>query len=397
MEIKSVRTSRCEVFMKKILLLLIAAALTLGGLPSGARALSYSDPGAVISGDCGYSVQAPSKAGLQAGLAALDTAFKGYIETMQDAVVQAIVTQTEANSKIEEKKFNELVNSMNERDLVHKKHQLEENIANRAKGYCEDVTASSAAASGFKAAEKARTDLNRKVAETGDGTYKSEEEAKTDIQSIAIQTFGDEIPNGNHLFPENGYYVKDQAKVNELARLITDPYPNPEVSETGSRSGVQAFTEQRVKQAGLAAVIDAFNYISTMQGPGTQMEGMKERLIKNGLSQEDADKYLGTDNMTSKFAVLKAYATHLRFLNPNWHTDVDSSTMPSEKALNEIMKMMSVSMAIQMERFEVEMRIMALLATQTAMEIERSNGRVQGNLFQPGVSSLGAGGGASPN
>lgn len=374
--------------MKKICVTILAAALLVGclaGYPGKAMA-----EGAVW-GDCG-STNVAGHAEMLAGFTRVNT----NIVSMQNVIAAVINGQTQAQKQLWDNFFKSQVQADNQRALAKAEADSKRLMLSRTLDDCNDVNLASAGSSGQKAAEKMRCELNKGQASMGEGTAKNEEEARSKVHGIVRTKFEKRIPDGNDLFPENGYFENKSGEngevvVNELVMLLSDKRPNPVVGDLDSRAGMDALTEQRTKQTRLGLIRDALNEsVIALQAPTTPAADFRTLLKETAtLSDQEISEILGNGEMTSLYAILNAMAVKTRLMSSTWRDSIKDT--PGEiHLLKELVNMQAIELAIRMQELRMNQRITALLAAQFALDLERSNIGVRGGLYHPGTSPVSA-------
>lgn len=373
--------------MKKIKSVAVAGLLALGlaGFPDQAYA----------NCNCGPAVWQipPAIDRTTTAVTGVDTTLKTEIKT---AIINSVAKQTGAQQAMFDGLFEKLKAAMLDMEAAKASTASKRRLSSHAFNHCSNRDVASAAASGMAASNKLRETLNLVMKEEGEGTKKSEEEARNGVRKVVMEgPLKDKPSVGHDIFPADNLLDEEEVRrARDTISLIADPYPNPKVTEEKTLSRVQALTEQRIKQARLAISEDTLNGLLS-DGAATLPADLLEEYVKTAKADPAlAEVHKDANGKTSVAEYYDILGRKARALNPNWYQYLMDEVSDEIGVLREIAQMQAMELSIAVETRDLLKRIAGLLAVQTAIKTqETSNGRINGAMFAPGIAPV-AGGGA---
>lgn len=363
---------------------------------AGLLALGLAGPDAAYGNcNCGPAVWQipPAIDRTTAAVTGVDTTLKTDIK---GAIINSAEKMTAAQKTMFDGLFEKLKSAMLDIEAAKASAASTRRLSSHGFNHCSNRDVASAAASGVAASGKLRETLNNVAKEEGEGTKQSEEEARNGVRKIITEgPLKDKPSVGHDLFPPDNLLDEEEVRrAKDTISLIADPYPNPKVTEEKTLAGVQALTEQRIKQARLAISEDTLNGLLA-DGAATLPADLLEEYVKTAKADATlAEVHKDASGKTSVAEYYDILGRKARALNPNWYQYLMDEVSDEIGVLREMAQMQALQLSIAVETRDLLKRIAGLLAVQASIKTqETSNARINGAMFAPGIAPVSTGGG----
>jgi hypothetical protein len=197
--------------------------------------------------------------------------------------------------------------------------------------------------------------------------YRSEKAIRDYITDVPFEKISSES-----LFPSNKTLKKEGVKdAQNLSQLITNPNPNPELSDADKKTAAGRLYEnqRKIKESLLVIPQLVFNKNIAAHSPSVPLGDQAIEMHKSMGGSGDPDEIGIVDGKVSPYAALDLMVNS-RFSNPNWYAELGEKNEVA--MMRELLAMEAVNLELQRRQLELT-QLMALMFAQEASFQIREN------------------------